>query len=46
MDYYYRFNGIKFNINKVSPHVISYLFDYYLPDEIWCDILQYINNEP
>jgi len=44
MDYYCK-HGYKFNINNVSPHIISYLFDYYLPDEIWCHVLQYINNE-
>ena len=43
MDYYCR-HGSKFDINKLTPHIISYLFSQNLPDEIWCNILSYIDN--
>ena len=43
MDYYCR-HGSKFDINKINPHIISYLFSQHLPDEIWCNILSYIDN--
>jgi len=43
MEYYCR-HGSKFDINKVTPHIISYLFSQHLPDEIWCNILSYIDN--
>jgi len=43
MEYYCR-HGSKFDINKMNPHIISYLFSQHLPDEIWCNILSYIDN--
>lgn len=43
MEYYCR-HGSKFDINKITPHIISYLFSQHLPDEIWCNILSYIDN--
>jgi len=44
MEYYCK-HGSKFDINKVTPHIISYLFNHYLPDEIWYNILTYIDNQ-
>jgi len=43
MDYYCR-HGSKFDINKLTPHIISYLFSQNLPDEIWYNVLSYIDN--
>jgi len=43
MDYYCK-HGSKFDINKITPRIISYLFSQHLPDEIWCNILSYIDN--